>query len=85
MKVTDRDSELLQKQNIFLEILRLAKELEVEFAFPTQTLDVLSLPGQAKKKKPEFSIEKLKKKARSFGPKGSLSRPQGLGLYEPRG
>ena len=84
VKVTDWDSELLQKQNIFLEILRLAKELEVEFAFPTQTLDVPSLPGQAKKEKQEFSTETLQKKARSFGPKGSLSRPQGLGLYTPR-
>ena len=84
VKVTDWDSELLQKQNIFLEILRLAKELEVEFAFPTQTLDVPSFPGQAKKEKQEFSIEKLQKKAQSFGPKGSLSRPQGSGLYTPK-
>ena len=51
LKVSDWDSELLQKQNIFLEILRLAKELEIEFAFPTQTLHVPSFPGQEVKKK----------------------------------
>ena len=84
LKVTDWDSELLQKQNIFLEILRLAQELEVEFAFPTQTLDVPSLPGHERKKEQKISVEELQKKAQSFGPKGSLSRPQGLGLYQPK-
>ena len=84
LRVTDWDSELLQKQNIFLEILRLAKELEVDFAFPTQTLDVPSLPGQAKKERQEFSKEKLQNKAQAFGPQGSLSRPQGLGLYKSK-
>lgn len=83
LKVTDWDSELLQKQNIFLEILRLAKELEVDFAFPTQTLDVPNLPEQVKKEKQEFSLEQLQKKSQAFGPKGSMSRPQGLGLYNP--
>ncbi len=84
LKVTDWDSELLQKQNIFLEILRLAKELEVDFAFPTQTLDVPSLPGQNKKEKPRFSMEELKEKTKAFAPEGSLSRPQGLGIYKAK-
>ena len=84
LRVRDWDSELLQKQNIFLEILRLAKELEVDFAFPTQTLDVPSFPGQAKKEKQEISLKELQQKVQSFGPKGSLSRPQGLGLYSPK-
>lgn len=57
LKVEDWDSELLQKQNIFLEILRLAKELKVDFAFPTQTLD---LPNFSKKEKQEL-LEGLKK------------------------
>ena len=54
LKVSDWDSELLQKQTIFLEILRLAKKLSVDFAFPTQSLEVLSLPGQEKKKRKEL-------------------------------
>ena len=84
LKVTDWDSELLQKQNIFLEILRLAQELEIDFAFPTQTLDVPSLPGQTKKEKQKLSKEKLQEKALAFGPEGSLARPQGLGLYRSK-
>jgi len=84
LRVTDWDSELLQKQNIFLEILRLAKELEIDFAFPTQTLDVPSLPGQTKKEKQKFSNKKLQEKALAFGPEGSLARPQGLGLYQSK-
>ena len=82
LKVSSWDMELLQKQNIFLEILRLAKELEVDFAFPTQTLDLLNIPGQQEQSKKNFSNEELKNKAKSFGPQGSLARPQGLGLYK---
>ncbi|MCY4322016.1 MAG: mechanosensitive ion channel family protein [Bdellovibrionaceae bacterium] len=84
LKVPDWDTELLQKQNIFLEILSLAKELEVDFAFPTQTLDLLNIPGQKENIKKKFSTEELKAKAKDFGPKGNLSKPQGLGLYKPR-
>ena len=86
LKVKDWDSELLQKQNIFLEILRLAKELKVDFSFPTQTLNIPSLPtpGHIKKQEEKLSLEDLRQKAQSFGQKGHLSRPQGLGLYTPR-
>ena len=54
LRVKDWDTELLQKQNIFLEILRLSKKLGVDFAFPTQTLDW-------PKQKMEFLAESLKK------------------------
>lgn len=80
LKVTDWDMELLQKQNIFLEILRLAKELEIDFAFPTWTLDIPYMPAKEPKAKQNFSIEDLKKKGQAFGPKGSLSKPEGMGL-----
>ncbi len=43
--VPDWSAELVERQNVYLEILRLAKDLEVEFAFPTQTLHVESFPG----------------------------------------
>ena len=36
--VEDWESELRQKQNIFLRVLKLAKKQQVQFAFPTQTL-----------------------------------------------
>jgi len=44
LEVPDWTEELLQKQNLFLEILKLSKKIKVEFAFPTQTLHVESLP-----------------------------------------
>ena len=46
LRVSDWDSELEEKQNIFLKIMRLAKKLGVEFAFPTQTI---SVPGLSSK------------------------------------
>ena len=42
--VNSWEQELQQKQNIFMAVLRLAKELKVDFAFPTQTIHVDSMP-----------------------------------------
>ena len=46
--VNSWEHELQQKQSIFMSILKLAKELEVNFAFPTQTIHVDSMPSQNK-------------------------------------
>lgn len=59
LKVLDWDSELAQKQNIFLEILRLSQKLQVQFAFPTQTLDIPGFPEQGARPKQELSSKKL--------------------------
>jgi len=84
LKVSDWDTELLQKQNIFLEILRLSKELNLSFAFPTQTLDIPSLPAAKDKPlKPSLDTNTLKTKATAFGLHGTLSQPEGLGIYKP--
>ena len=45
--VNSWENELQEKQNIFMAILKLAKELDVNFAFPTQTIHVDSLPSQS--------------------------------------
>ena len=45
-EVKDWSMELVERQNIYLEILRLAQELKVEFAFPTQTLHIDTFPGK---------------------------------------
>ncbi len=84
LKVPDWSAELVERQNIYLEILRLAQDLQVEFAFPTQTLHVESFPG--KEPKPESVIpgaKELHSIAESFGPKGSKSMPAGQGIYTP--
>lgn len=82
LKVSDWDEELLQRQNIFLEILRLSQKLDVDFAFPTQTLDIPHKPGEKPEAQKSFSLEDLKKTAQDFGPKGKLSKPKGLGLFQ---
>lgn len=46
LKVPDWSTELVERQKIFLEIKRLAAALEVNFAFPTQSLHIETLPGQ---------------------------------------
>jgi MscS family membrane protein len=82
LEVRDWSVELVEKQNIFLEILRLSKEVGVEFAFPTQTLHVDSFPEkQPRLNKKSYSDDELVAAARSFGPTGQKSKPAGLGIY----
>jgi len=94
LEVNSWSDELREKHNFFLEILRLAEELGVEFAFPTQTVHVDSFYGD----KPRVvgkkrSGEKLAETVASFGPGGGLSRPYGPELtldgkkldYSPHG
>ena len=83
LKVSSWDEELLQKQNIYLEILRLGRELNVSFAFPTQTVEVSQLPNVERTVKDIFSTKDLKSKAESFGPDGKSARSQGLGVFTP--
>lgn len=83
-KVPDWNQELLERQNVYLEILRLAKQLGIEFAFPTQTLHLESMPGKAPARKPTtVSDKKMRKLVKDFGPGGIKSSPQGLGYFTP--
>lgn len=72
--------ELIQRQNLLLEVVRLAKDLDIEFAFPTQTLHLASTP---EKPMPEqsYSLEQIKTVAKDFSSEGSRAKPQGLGIY----
>lgn len=45
-KVPDWTTELRTRHEVILEIIRLAKELDVRFAYPTETLFVEEMPGQ---------------------------------------
>lgn len=98
LKVPNFALELVQRQRIYMEILRLAQELDVEFAFPTTTLHVESMPGdsaeqgtaQAAKptkstrpKKPKPAPEKLVSEAAEFRRGGAKAKPDGLGIYVP--
>ncbi len=44
LQVPDREAELIKRQEIMLDILRLAETKGIRFAFPTQTLHIESLP-----------------------------------------
>lgn len=72
--------ELSVRQNVFMEILRLAEKLNVDFAFPTQTVHVHS---EEKQNAEKFSENELKEYAQSFGPQGKNSKPEGLGIFNP--
>jgi MscS family membrane protein len=69
--------ELQERHNVYLEVLRLAKNLGVEFAFPTQTLHVDSMAEAGKRPTPPQSLEETQLAAaiEAFGPGGNLSRP----------
>ncbi|MCB9591352.1 MAG: mechanosensitive ion channel [Sandaracinaceae bacterium] len=72
------DEELRHRHLIYLEILRLAKDLGVEFAFPTRTLHLATRAQEtAAPSSPEPSAEELAAAVLAFGPKGSRSRPGG--------
>ena len=76
---TEYQQEIFERQNIFLEIHRLAEELKIEFAFPTQTLYL------RKEETPihQVNSEELKRLPKEFGPKGSLAHSKGQGFYRP--
>lgn len=84
LKVPDWASELVERQNIFLEIWRLAKELGVEFAYPTQSLYMESFPGQPDTRPiHDQDRDALAAVAGGFGPNGALAHPAGQGLFVP--
>lgn len=84
LKVPDWATELVERQNIYLEIYRLAAELKVEFAFPTQTLHVESMPEKKPLRPPhEVDHAALVASAAAFGPNGTLAKPEGHGIFTP--
>ena len=84
LDVPDWSTELLERQNIYLEILRLADHLGVDFAFPTQTLNVETFPEKPPyTSHKESSAEQVRLKAAAFGPGGASARPDGLGIFTP--
>jgi MscS family membrane protein len=75
--VPDWDTELRQRQNFMVEILRLARELHVEFAFPTQTLHVAGTPERPAPDPRAVDEEEMWRIVNDFGQGGSLSHPDG--------
>ena len=75
--------ELQQRHNFLLEIYRLADEVGVEFAFPTQTLHIDSVFSDAPRKVgKERTEDELAGTVYAFGPDGELARPGGITLHK---
>ncbi len=83
LRVPSWTEELKQRQNVLLEIMRLAEAIGVDFAFPTQTLHVETLAEPAtippRRSPPR---EDLKAIVASFGPAGSRARAEAPPLTE---
>lgn len=72
-----------ERHYVFLEIMRLARELGVGFAFPTQTLHVERLAASAPYARPEVpSLEALTRAVHAFGPDGTSGKPRGSMLTD---
>lgn len=84
LKVADWSTELVERQNVFLEIMRLGEALEIEFAFPTQTLHMETFP-EKKPVRGSHNVDRqfLGEGARDFGRGGNKSQPGGSGLFIP--
>lgn len=84
LKVPDWSTELVERQNVLLSVVRLAKQVGVDFAFPTQTMHVESFPEKQPFVRHEaVSDDQLAAVAATFAPDGNQSKPGGLGIYTP--
>ncbi len=71
IRPTDWKAELRTRHVLNLDIMRLAAELGVEFAFPTQTLHVASTPDRPAEAPDVPSRERLGETVDAFGPAGA--------------
>jgi MscS family membrane protein len=78
----DTETEQAQKHNVFIEIIRLAQDLGVAFAFPTQSIYVESTPEKPKVFNANFIEADLSSIAKDYGPDGKRSKPRGSGLFK---
>ncbi|MEZ4323316.1 MAG: mechanosensitive ion channel [Myxococcota bacterium] len=69
--------ELVSRSQNILEFMRLADTLRVSFAFPSTSVYLESTPSEPLPRQSAISIEELSHLADSYGPGGSLARPNG--------
>lgn len=65
-KVPDWGNELQSRHEVLMEVIKLAKELGVNFAFPTQTLHMENLPGQPSLSPSYETTEQLELKMKDY-------------------
>ena len=66
----DWNEELRTRHVLNLDIMRLAESIQVDFAFPTQTLHIAEMPGQPQQFPPVPDRARLREVVKSFGPGG---------------
>ncbi|MEE2855883.1 MAG: mechanosensitive ion channel family protein [Planctomycetota bacterium] len=81
LRVADYFGELRAKQAFLLEVIRLAEEMGVGFAFPSTSLYLESTPENQYSLPPAASLDQLKQQIDRFGPGGELSRSSGSGEF----
>lgn len=81
----DWNAELRTRTNLNIEIMRMADQIGVSFAFPTQTVYVNQLPEMGSEKPNHYgptTHEQLAEVIDGFGPNGQLARRDGLRLTQ---
>ena len=81
--VPDWNTEMRERQNFMLEVIRLARDLGVGFAFPTQTLEVESLPDRPGPRPRPVDVGEMAAIADGFAAGGERSRPAGTERFGP--
>ena len=77
VKTATWSEELKAKHELFLSILKLAEQLDVQIAFPTQTLHVDSFPGEEPNRRPTAMDEPtLAAAITAFARRGEASQPR---------
>ena len=75
--------ELREKHNVFIQIMRLAKDLRVEFAYPTQSLLLEAVANPTDRERPPRPDRKeLTEIVTSYGPSGGAGEPKGFKITD---
>jgi len=85
VETNDWGIELRERGRIFLEIIRLAEKLNVDFAFPTQTVHIDSFPGHERPATREEALAEMATVAAEFGPGGGFARPESIDMKKLAG
>lgn len=80
-KVPSWSDELQSRHNFLLDVMRLAREIGVEFAFPTQTLHISSVHQGEHEPAPAKAEGELAGVVESFAPEGTQVRPGGVRIF----
>ena len=75
--VEDWHGEMTERARIYMEILRLADELGVGFAFPSSSVYLEGTPEKPFTAQYTTEVAQLRSTVESFGPGGNKARPEG--------